>query len=99
MWNKMSVRCGEAVLLLGAVMVAGCGSVTPELDARFGDAVRTAREQQTLNPVPAAASKDPVQSIDAKAAVNAQERYQDSFKTPPKTFDVLGIGGNLGSGQ
>lgn len=85
-----------AALVLGAT---GCASTTtPELDARFGDAVRASRERQILNPG-ASANKDPVLGIDAKAAVSAQERYQESFKSPPKTFEVLGIGGGGSSGS
>lgn len=76
-----------ALVLGGAAQLAGCGSTTPELDARFGDAVRAAREAQTLNPG-ASANKDPVLGLDGKAAVHAQERYEDSFKSPPKTFDI-----------
>ena len=33
-----------------AAVVAGCASSTPVLDATFGDAVRSARVAQTLNP-------------------------------------------------
>lgn len=81
-----------------ATQLTGCVSITtPELDAKFGDAVRAAREAQTLNPG-ASANKDPVLGLDGKAAVNALERYQDSFKSPPKTFEVINIGGTL-SGQ
>lgn len=76
------------VLVLGAAsQLAGCASTTPELDAKFGDAVRAAREAQTLNPT-ASANKDPVLGVDGKAAAHAQDRYRDSFKAPPSTFDV-----------
>ena len=74
-------------LLLG--LLAGCASVTPNYDAKFGDSVRAARQAQILNPT-AAPDADPVLGLDAQAAVNAQGRYQDSFKAPPKTFDVTG---------
>lgn len=76
-------------LLLG--LLAGCASVTPNYDAKFGDAVRAALLAQTLNPN-AAANPDPVLGIDGKAAVNALERYQESFKTPPPTFEIINIG-------
>jgi hypothetical protein len=77
-----------AVLVLGvASQLTGCASTTPELDAKFGDAVRAAREAQTLNPG-ASANKDPVLGLDGKSAVQAQERYQDSFKSPEKTFEI-----------
>ena len=82
-------------LLLG--LLAACGSVTPNYDAKFGDAVRAARQAQTLNPG-AKGDTDPVMGLDAQAAVKAQERYQESFKTPPRTFEVINIGGAL-SGQ
>lgn len=75
-----------AVALGLATQLTGCVSTTtPELDAKFGDAVRAARKAQTLNP-DAAISKDPVLGLDGKSAVNAMERYQDSFKAPPSTF-------------
>lgn len=98
----MSIKNLSGVLMTSAVValaaqVTGCASTTPELDSKFGDAVRSARERQTLNPQ-ASANQDPVLGVDGKAAVNAQDRYQDSFKSPPKTFEILGIGG-ISSGQ
>lgn len=77
-------------LLLG--LMAGCASVTPNYDAKFGNAVRAALHAQTLNPT-APATDDTVLGMDGKAAVNALERYQESFKAPPKTFEILNIGG------
>lgn len=85
-----------AALVLGvAAQLTGCSSTTPELDAKFGDAMRAVREGQTLDPA-ASANEDPVLGVDGKAAVSAQDRYQESFKSPPKTFEILGIGGSLG---
>jgi len=79
-------------LVLG--LLAGCASVTPNYDAKFGDAVRAARQAQILNQS-AAPDADPVLGLDAQAAVNAQGRYQDSFKSPPPTFEVINIGGSM----
>lgn len=96
----MSIQKSHTLSLLpvllgvGALLVGCAGPSTPELDAKFGDAVRASRERQTLTPT-ASVNKDPVLGIDGKAAVNAQERYQDSFKSPPKTFEILGIGGSV----
>ncbi|MDO8769805.1 MAG: hypothetical protein Q7K57_14085 [Burkholderiaceae bacterium] len=96
----MSPNTRYSLLLLTVVLglaaqLTGCASTTtPELDAKFGDAVRAAREAQTLNPN-ASANKDPVLGLDGNAAVNAIDRYQDSFKSPPKTFEVINIGGTL----
>lgn len=85
-------------LILLAGMLGGCaGSPTPNYDARFGDAVRLARQQMTLNPN-AGANPDPVTGMDGKAAREAQGRYQDSFKSPPPVVNVINIGGQMGSG-
>ena len=98
----MTIKITPRVLLTATtialmVQLTGCGSTTPDLDAKFGDAVRTARQQQTLNPA-APSGNNPVLGINGQAAANAQDRYHDSFKAPPKTFEVLGIGGALSSG-
>lgn len=93
-----SIRFAQTLSALGGVaLLAGCVSTTPVMDSKFGDAVRQARTTQTLNPN-ASANRDPVLGIDGKAGSAAQERYQESFKTPPKTFEVINIGGSL-SGQ
>ncbi|MBK5204392.1 MAG: hypothetical protein JJD98_02980 [Polaromonas sp.] len=77
-----------------AALLTACASSTPVLDANFGNAVRQARIAQTLNPN-ASANRDPVLGIDGKAGAAAQDRYQESFKSPPKTFEVINIGGGL----
>ena len=70
-----------------ALLSACAYNNTPELDKKFGQAVRGAVAAQTLNPN-GTSTLDPVTSIDASAAASAHERYQDSFKSPPKTFDI-----------
>ncbi|MCM2295663.1 hypothetical protein [Rhodoferax sp.] len=77
-----------------AALLTACASTTPVLDANFGNAVRQARTSQTLNPN-ASANRDPVLGIDGQAGAAAQERYQESFKAPPKTFEIINIGGTL----
>lgn len=69
------------------------GASTPRYDATFGDAVRQARAAQTINPH-AGQNADPVSGIDAQSARSSLERYRDSFKAPPPTFEILGIGGS-----
>lgn len=76
-----------------AALLSACVSTTPVVDANFGKAVRQARAAQTLNPN-ASANRDSVLGIDGKAGAAAQERYQESFKTPPVTFEVINIGGS-----
>jgi hypothetical protein len=76
-----------------ACLVTGC-AVSPDYDAKFGDAVRTARLAQTLHPG-AAANRDEALGLDGRSAGSALERYQDSFKAPPPSFEVINIGGAL----
>ncbi len=92
--------CGVAltgVALLGACAELHIIPASAELDARFGQATRQARAVQTLNP-DASRNLEPPMGIDAVAAQHAIGVYQDSFKAPPTTFNVLNIGGSsLGS--
>ena len=74
------------------------GPSTPRYDSTFGDAVRQARAAQTINPG-AGKSADPAAGIDAQSARSALERYHDSFKSPPSTFEIIGIGGSTGGGR
>lgn len=88
-------------LALCAVLAAlsGCAastSATPNYDLRFGDAVREARQRMTLNP--GAGVSNPVAGMDGRAAHEAHERYQESFKAPPPVVNVINIGGGAGRG-
>lgn len=82
------------VLALSALVVAGCTSTAPRADAGFGDAVRSNVAAQTLDPA-AGKRNDPVVGLDGRAGKLAVERYHDSFKAPPKTFEVINIGGAI----
>lgn len=84
-WAVLSVAVGWAS------QMAGCANapIAPQ-DGTFGDTVRAARQAQTLNPA-GADKRDKAVGLDGKAAVSAVDRYQESFKTPPKTFEVLNI--------
>lgn len=82
-----------------AAILGGCAtSPTPNYDARFGDAVRQARQQMTLNPN-AGANPNPVVGMDGRAARESVIRYQDSFKSPPPVVNVINIGGSTTGGQ
>ena len=63
------------------VVLAGCASTTPNLDAKFGDAVTLARAQQTINP-DASGNTDPVAGIDGQAAKDIIGRYHKAYETP-----------------
>lgn len=90
-----------AILVIGAGagLLGACASApmqsgaTPEVDARFGDAVRQARARQTIDPE-AGKNTDPVAGIDGEAARATMTEYYKSFKEPPPTFNILGIGGS-----
>ena len=85
--------------LLLAVLLGGCAaSTTPNYDARFGDAVREARQRMTINPN-AGREGDPVAGMDGLAASEAFDRYHDSFKAPPPVVNVINIGGSVSGGK
>jgi len=85
-------KTATALLL---TLLTGCAAVTPNYDARFGDAVREARLNMTINP---GAGKNPDQAIgmDGKSAREAIILYQGSFKAPPSVTNVINIGGSIG---
>jgi len=80
-------------LLLGT----GCSHVTPNYDARFGDAVRDAKRKMTINP-DAGKDGNPVVGIDGRAARESMVQYQKSYKAPPPAVNVINIGGGIGGG-
>ena len=88
----------KTAIALLLTLLTGCASVTPNYDARFGDAVREARLNMTIHPD---AGKNPDQAIgmDAKSAREAVILYQGTFKTPPPVVNVINIGGNIGGGK
>lgn len=93
--NMLSLRTTLGLGAVVALALTGCASSTPVLDASFGQAVRDARAAQTLNPKASAENTQPALGIDGKAASEAQKRYVDSFKAPPKTFEIINIGGSI----
>lgn len=81
------------LLLIG--LLHGCASVTPNYDAKFGDAVREARSNQVINPR-AASTADEVPGIDGKASRETILLYQGTFKEPPPVVNVISVGGGIG---
>lgn len=63
------------------VVLTGCASSTPNLDAKFGDAVNMAKAQQIINP-DASKNTDPVAGIDGQAASAIIGRYHKAYETP-----------------
>jgi hypothetical protein len=84
------------IIVLALTQLGGCGhSPTPHYDARFGDAVRQARQLMIINPN-AGANPDTMAGMDGKSATEAMGRYHDSFKAPPPPMNVINIGGAVG---
>jgi hypothetical protein len=65
-------------------------STTPNWDAHFGAALGHLKRAQILRPEPRPANEPPP-SMEAEAAVRAQERYLHAYEEPvePKSPDVL----------
>lgn len=82
-------------LLLG--LLGGCSTVTPNYDARFGEAVREAKLKMIINP-DAGKNADQVAGMDGKAAREAIILYQGTYRAPPPAVNVINIGGSIGSG-
>jgi hypothetical protein len=81
--------------VLTAATLYACASPTPRLDSSFGHAVNTAKMQQTLNP-DASSNRDPVAGLGGTAARESIQRYEDSFKAPPPTFEIIFGSGSSG---
>lgn len=75
-------------------LLTGCATVTPNYDAKFGDALRTAKHDMMINP-DAGKNPDPASGMDGNAAREAITQYQGTFKTPPPAINVINIGGSL----
>ena len=85
-----------------AALLAGCGSTTPNYDARFGEAVRSARLQMTIDPQAgktAGVGVDAATGMDGRTTHHSMERYEQSYKSPPQAVNVINIGGSLSSGS
>jgi hypothetical protein len=82
--------------LVALAALAGCAPTTPRLDASFGDAVNTAKAQQTINP-DASLNTDPVAGLGGQAANAVIDRYNKSYEKPPAPTNVFTIGVGDGS--
>ena len=85
----------QLVGLVSVFVLAGCANQTPYMDKHFGNAVNSAKAQQTIYPE-ASLNTEPVTGVDGEAANSAVDRYHKSFVQPPATTNVFNIG--VGSG-
>ena len=82
-----------------ALLAAGCTTATgsPEYDSRFGDAARTLRAQQLIDPDAPRRNADTQPPTDGRTMREAVDRQVDSFKKPPATNIInIGVGGGGG---
>lgn len=93
------MKRSSVALLLLAALLAGCNTMTPNYDARFGEALRDAKRQMTINPNAALENKSEPPGLDGVAARETMQRYQQSFKSPPPAVNVINIGGAIGGGN
>ena len=87
----------STTLALTLLLGAGCSHVTPNYDARFGDAVRDAKRKMTINP-DAGKDGNPVVGMDGRASRESMQQYHESYKAPPPAVNVINIGGAIGGG-
>ncbi|QGW81497.1 hypothetical protein [Variovorax paradoxus] len=85
----------STTLALALLLGTGCSHVTPNYDARFGDAVRDARKKMTLNP-DAGKDGNPIAGMDGRSASESMKQYHESYKAPPPALNVINIGGQIG---
>lgn len=91
--KKWNVPCAT----LGVLLLSACASTTPHMDSTFGQAVNQAKMQQILNPGPVSTA-NPV-GLGGTPARESIERYHDTFRAPPPTFEIIfGTGGGASSG-
>ena len=88
----MAIRCKRiACAAMSCMLLYGC-STTPRFNAQFGTSVRANVAAQVLDPT-ASANTNPAAGMEGKAAVIAQERYENSFKEPEKPIRALVVNG------
>jgi hypothetical protein len=86
------------IAAVGVSALCSCASATPQADSRFGHAVNQAKLQQTLNP-DAGSKTGPIDGLGGTPARESIERYHDTFKAPPPTFDIIFGTGTSGGGR
>jgi alkanesulfonate monooxygenase SsuD/methylene tetrahydromethanopterin reductase-like flavin-dependent oxidoreductase (luciferase family) len=79
------------LILAAALALSACGT-SPRMDRQFGNSVRLAKAQQTLNP-DARLNRAPVNGLDPQAARAAYDSYQRSYAQPDTQSGGSVIGG------
>jgi hypothetical protein len=88
----------KSAIALLLTLLTGCASVTPNYDAKFGDAVREAKQKMIIHP-DAGRNPDQVLGMDGKSARETMILYQGTYKAPPPAVNVINIGGGMGGSK
>jgi len=96
--NSLLILLRRLAALALAMQLAACAhSSTPQLDPRFGDAVRLAMTQQVRDPA-SAGNRQPADGLDGPSAHAVMQRYRASFVEPngqaPQPVQFMLGGGN-----
>ncbi|MGX9732259.1 hypothetical protein ACWYXO_16765 [Janthinobacterium aestuarii] len=96
--NSLLILLRRLAALTLAMQLAACAhSSTPQLDPRFGDAVRLAMTQQVRDPA-SAGNRQPADGLDGPSANAVMQRYRASFVEPngqaPQPVQFMLGGGN-----
>ncbi len=81
----------SCAILAALAGLTGCMTSTPVYDQHFGEAVRTVRAMQTLNP-DASSNTNPVSGIEARAATAAMDRYNTLYRNPSSDSNGFTVG-------
>jgi hypothetical protein len=96
--NSLLTSLRRLAALTLALQLAACAhGSTPQLDRRFGDAVRLSMAQQVRDPA-SAARRAPADGLDGPSAQAVMQRYRASFAEPnaqaPQPVQFMLGGGN-----
>lgn len=80
--------CSMAATVATLAALSGCIQSSPKFDGGFGSSVRTSVAAQVADPA-AAANTNAVTGIDGRAAIAAQQRYENSFAQPTAQQSVM----------
>ncbi len=84
-----TLKIATAITLAG--ILSACVEPAPRYEAEFGDATRSTLRAQIINP-DAGNNPDPVAGLDGRAARDAVNSYQKSFREPQPSENVFNIG-------
>ena len=84
----MKTSISSMASLVTVLALSGCVQSSPKFDSGFGTSVRTSLAAQVADPS-AAGNTNAVSGIDGRAAVAAQQRYENSFAQPTAQHSVM----------